>query len=313
MIQTSLMQEPRSRDLIGTYQDSDQGTSSNPTSTSSPPADAPQKRQPLVDSPQPLDEMSLWNYYYLNLCPPQRDPTIVWGTDVDCTGLQAYLRQLNSESPVIVTPAHVLIAGVGRALRTHPQFNRRILRKRVWSYRDVSIVMPFRPKTGLDVMFFANVDEKSVSEIARESWRNSQSASGDHEGVPQPIYMRFPRRLQGVLQRWLHVPLVNHVNSRVRGTNNRQRGASTMVNYFGTRGMAPMRSFKPSRLPYESITLTVTMGAIEQRPVALNGEVVVRPIAPIFIRADHRIVDAHEIGVFAETLRKLIGDPATLE
>ncbi len=277
------------------------------------PEPASARRPPLVDEPQPLEAMSLWNFYYLNLCPPQRDPTIVWGTDVDCTGLQAYLRQLNAESSVIVTPAHVLIAATGRALQAHPQFNRRILKRRVWSYRDVNIVMPFRPKTGLDVMFFANVDEKSVTAIAAEAWRNSQSVAGDHEGVPQPIYMRFPRRLQAVLQRSLHVWLVNHVNLKVRGTNNRQRGASTMVNYFGTRAMAPMRSFKPSRLPYESITLTVTMGAIEQRPVAVNGEVVIRPIAPIFIRADHRIVDAHEIGAFAETLRKLIGDPACLD
>jgi hypothetical protein len=303
--QRHLRDEPRS---IGDGA-TDAVSQSTPSSEGKP--ETAELRRPLVDAPQPLDDMPLWNFYYLNLCPPQRDPTIVWGTEVDCSGLQSFLRQLNADSSVIITPAHVLIAATGRALRAHPQFNRRILKRRVWSFRDVNIVMPFRPKSGLDVMFFGNVDRKSIAEIAREAWRNSQSAAGDHEGFPQPAYMRLPRRVQSLLQP-LHVWLVNHANLKVRGTNNRQRAASTMVNYFGHRGMAPMRSFKPSRLPYESVTLTVTMGAIEQRPTVVDGEVAIRPIAPIFVRADHRIVDAHEIGAFAETLRKLIGDPLAL-
>jgi len=276
-----------------------------------PAAATPRHYRPLAAEPQPLEEMPLWNFYYLNLCRPQRDPTIVWGTDVDCSGLQSFLKELNAHSATLVTPAHVLIAATGRALKAHPHFNRRILKRRIWSYNDVNIVMPFRPKSGLDVMFFSNVDRKPIADIAAEAWRNAHASSGDHDGVPHPIYMRFPRRLQGLLQPF-HIWLVNHVNLKVRGSNNRQRAASTMVNYFGHRGMAPLRSFKPSRLPYESITLTVTMGAIEQRPIAVRGEIAIRPIAPIYIRADHRIVDAHEIGAFAETLRQLLGDPATL-
>lgn len=266
-------------------------------------------RWPLVDEPESLDEMSLWNFYYLNTCPPQRDPTIVWGTEVDCSGLQAFLRDVNNASEVLVTPAHVLVAATARALERHPQFNRRILKKRIWAYRDVNIVMPVRGKAGLEVMFFGRPNKKSVGEIAAEAWRNARSMAGEHEGVPQPAYMRMPRKLQSLLQP-LHVWLVNRVNRPLRGTNNRQRGASTMVNYFGHRGMAPLRSFKPSRLPYESITLTVTMGAIEQRPVVVGNEIVAGPVAPIYIRADHRIVDAHEIGEFAQTLRQLLADPA---
>ena len=268
-------------------------------------------RWPLVDQPEPREDQPLWNFYYLNACPPPRDPTIVWGTEVDCTGLQAYLKRVNADSPVLVTPAHVLIAATGRALAKHPQFNRRILKKRIWSYRDINIIMPFRPKTGLDVMIFGKVDQKPVMQIAAEAWRNANT-TGSHAGVPQPVYMKFPRWLQKALQP-IHIWLVNRVNVPLRDTNHRQRAAATMVNYFGTRGMAPMRSFKPSRLPYDSITLTVTMGAIEPRPAAVNGEVVVRPIAPIYVRADHRVVDAHEIGAFAETLRTLIGNPAALE
>lgn len=268
-------------------------------------------RWPLHDAPESLDDSPLWNFYYLNTCPPPRDPTIVWGTEVDCTALQAYLRELNGTSPVLVTAAHVLIAATGRALARHPQFNRRILKNRIWRYRHVNVVMPFRAKAGLDVMFFSDVDAKPVVDVATEAWRNVQSNGESHSGVPLPVYMRFPRRLQALLQPF-HVWLVNHVNLPLRGTNHRQRAAVAMVNYFGHRGMAPLRSFKPSRLPYDSITLSVTMGATEPRAVPIGREVAVRPVAPLFVRADHRIVDAHEIGEFAETLRTLLADPRRL-
>lgn len=266
---------------------------------------------PLVEPPESLDSVPLWNFYYLNSCAAPHDPTIVWGTDVDCRGLLSWLKRMNADSPVLITAAHLLVAATGRALAQHPQFNRRIMKGRIWRYRDVNVVMPFRSRarSALDVMFLANVDRKPVSQVAREAWRNADLVAGESNAVPRPAYMRFPRWLQRLLQPF-HVWLVNHVNLPLYGSNNRQRAAATMVNYLGSRGLAPLRSFKPSRLPYDSVTLSVTMGAIERRPVVAGDEVVIRPLAPLFIRGDHRLADASEIGEFAGTLRRLLGDPA---
>lgn len=269
-----------------------------------------ERTPPLAEAPIPLEEMPEWNFFYLNTCPPQRDPTIVWGTEVDCGNLQKYLRGLNETSDVLVTPAHVLVTATGRTLAEHPHFNRRILRRRVWDFRSFNVVMPFRSRaTGdVNVMFIPDVDQQSPQSIAATAWRNSEVRAGETRGVPLPFYLSFPRWLLARLQP-MHVWLINSVNLKLHGTNHRQRGASTMVNYLGHRGLAPLRSFKPSRLPYESVTLTVTMGATEERPVVEKGEVVVRPIAPLFIRADHRIVDATQIGTFAQTLREYLMHP----
>lgn len=269
---------------------------------------------PLVEPPMPDERVPLWNYYYLNTCPPPRDPTIVWGTDVDCTALQSHLRQVNRTCDVLVTPAHVLIAATARALKAHPQFNRRVLRRRIYQYRDVNIVMPVQKRgTGdLDVTLFEGPGTKDLCEIAGDAWRSAQAAVRGESATREPVYMRFPRRVQALLQPF-HVWLVNNVNLSLRETNKRQRAASAMVNYFGHKGAAPLRSYKPSRLPYDGISVTVTMGLIEPRPVAVDGEVVVRPVAPLFVRADHRLVDAYEVGAFAETLRRLIADPSQFD
>jgi pyruvate/2-oxoglutarate dehydrogenase complex dihydrolipoamide acyltransferase (E2) component len=57
----------------------------------------------------------------------------------------------------------------------------------------------------------------------------------------------------------------------------------------------------------------VTLGATELRPAVVDGQVVPRPLAPLFVRGDHRIVDAHDLGLFAGTLSRFLADPALMD
>jgi 2-oxoglutarate dehydrogenase E2 component (dihydrolipoamide succinyltransferase) len=51
---------------------------------------------------------------------------------------------------------------------------------------------------------------------------------------------------------------------------------------------------------------------IEERPVALNGEVVIRPMMYLALSYDHRIVDGREAVQFLVRVKELIEDPETL-
>ena len=51
---------------------------------------------------------------------------------------------------------------------------------------------------------------------------------------------------------------------------------------------------------------------IEQRPVALNGEVVIRPMMYVALSYDHRIVDGSEAVRFLVKVKELVEDPETL-
>jgi 2-oxoglutarate dehydrogenase E2 component (dihydrolipoamide succinyltransferase) len=51
---------------------------------------------------------------------------------------------------------------------------------------------------------------------------------------------------------------------------------------------------------------------IEQRPIALNGEVVIRPMMYVALSYDHRIVDGSEAVRFLVTVKELIEDPESL-
>ena len=54
------------------------------------------------------------------------------------------------------------------------------------------------------------------------------------------------------------------------------------------------------------------MHSIQQRPVALNGEVVIRPMMYIALSYDHRIVDGAEAVGFLVRIKELIEDPERL-
>lgn len=54
------------------------------------------------------------------------------------------------------------------------------------------------------------------------------------------------------------------------------------------------------------------MHAIQERPIALNGEVVIRPMMYIALTYDHRIVDGREAVTFLKRIKEVIENPARI-
>ena len=54
------------------------------------------------------------------------------------------------------------------------------------------------------------------------------------------------------------------------------------------------------------------MHAIQQRPVAVNGQVEIRPMMYLALSYDHRIIDGKEAVSFLVTIKDFLEDPARL-
>ncbi len=54
------------------------------------------------------------------------------------------------------------------------------------------------------------------------------------------------------------------------------------------------------------------MHRIEERPIALNGEVVIRPMMYLALTYDHRIIDGKQSVLFLRTIKECLEDPARL-
>ena len=54
------------------------------------------------------------------------------------------------------------------------------------------------------------------------------------------------------------------------------------------------------------------MHGIVDRPVAVSGEVVVRPMMYVALTYDHRVVDGRETASFLKRIKELFEDPTRL-
>jgi pyruvate dehydrogenase E2 component (dihydrolipoamide acetyltransferase) len=66
-------------------------------------------------------------------------------------------------------------------------------------------------------------------------------------------------------------------------------------------------------VPLARVPLYVCVGAVNDAPMAIDGQVVVRPQLVITATADHRLVDGAHAAKLAKLARSSLADPATLD
>lgn len=271
--------------------------------------------RPMKPDAVPLQDVPLTNQLYLQTTPRGSDPSIVWGTSVDMTGITEFLAERNRTSQAILTPAPILYRAVGLALRKFPDFNRRLFGKRAYEFDEINILTPVRlPNREMAVVLVRDVDQQSYEELALNMWRTQQSLrkqASQPEGT-EGLFRRLPAFVSHAIMRSM-IWMSNNFLLPMNTYNANLRGAPVLVNYLGFSHAAPLTSFKPSRFGSTCSMLNVTLGPTNESAVVVDGQVAVRPIANLFVRGDHRLVDAHQIGRFAQELRIILGDPVSYE
>jgi hypothetical protein len=268
----------------------------------------------------PLDLAALppGNRLYLLACGASSDPSMVWGTEVDMGAVMEEAARRNRDGTFLLTPVHFLVKAVERAVADHPEINRRILGGRVHSYAGRHIVVSTQKRDGTaGVVRLDDVQEMGVEAIGRAIWSqllSERDAGGLGDRVltrrRYPLYGLLGPRVSGALFRRA-LAWVDRRGSGI-GRLGLGPGAPVLVNYLGGRGMPPMRSFVPSRLPVGHALTSVTIGASERRPVARGERIETRWMAPLHVRSDHRLVDGIQLGRFTGTLKACIEQPERL-
>jgi hypothetical protein len=266
---------------------------------------------PIDARPVPTAAIPFLNRCYLYSTPEYSDPTFVWGTEVDMTNLKSFVKDYNQTCSTLLTTTSILVRLTGLALKTHPQFNSRILGHHIYRFRQANVLFPMHRKNAGPVLgLMTNVDQMSYGEIAAQLWRQQHTivhANGFDQWAER-VFSRIPHSVARLMLRgslWLS----NHVHKPMGPIDRSLRGAAVLINHFGFKDAPPMLSYKPSRFASNCFLMNVTLGPTSQRPVVVDGEIVSRPMAALFVRADHRIVDAGELSLFVATLKNLISNP----
>jgi pyruvate/2-oxoglutarate dehydrogenase complex dihydrolipoamide acyltransferase (E2) component len=263
-------------------------------------------------------DIPLYNRYYLHAPKASDvDPVIVMGTEIEVDALLAFLQERNSRggSP-IVTTAHALIRATALGLREFPEMNVRVVGRRVYAFRNVSIRMGFfhRKNKEIDLLLVSSADTKGIDQIATEVWRRLLEAArgtGPRDRdlarmrkVPA-FWFRQLMQFYGWLDRHFHLPAITRLDEL--------RGGSAMVNDLSHAGAPPMRGYKPSRFADGSDSVNLTLGPVENKLIMQDGEVRQIRVMPLFLRADHRTVDAYQIGRFLAFVRETLQHPKRLD
>ncbi len=130
-------------------------------------------------------------------------------------------------------------------------------------------------------------------------------AVGVEEGLVVPVVRNADRRSFADIEQEI-VDLATRARDNKLAISELQGGTFTITNggIFGSLLSTPILN-----MPQVGI---LGMHTIQQRPVAVDGEVVIRPMMYVALSYDHRVVDGQQAVQFLVRLKQMIEDPETL-
>jgi len=143
------------------------------------------------------------------------------------------------------------------------------------------------------------------NEIILKHYYDIGVAVGAEEGLVVPVVRDADRLTFAEIEREI-ATLAEKARNNTLSLSELQGGTFTITNggVYGSLLSTPILN-----APQVGI---LGMHKVEQRPIALNGEVVVRPMMYVALSYDHRIVDGNEAVRFLVRVKELLEDPETL-
>ncbi len=239
------------------------------------------------------------------------DPQFYGELEVDATALrdlQDRLRERGSH----VTVTHLVVRAMAHGLREVPELRTRLVRGRPRLDPTCDVFVIVATDAGLTGVKLHDVGAKPVTQVAAEledAVALARRGTGDFERATRSL---------GVLPTWL-LRRVMRVGAWLTSQADlaipalglaRQPFGNAMVSSVGMWGVS--RAFSPLAAYYE-VPVLALVGDVEDRPAAVAGEVVVRPMLTVTATFDHRRVDGLHAARFADAVRAYLEKPTAYE
>lgn len=245
---------------------------------------------------------------------------------IDFTAARAYLDQLDARDGVRVSVQHLLCAAIGRTLAAWPLANAQIIGNRIRMRDRVGVATPVNllghpggRQRELGLMLIEDCDRLSLREIAARSRRTvsderaGRSSNGMvaffvrlAEGAPQPLFFRAMdiyerlRRWPWIQDRLFRAAPATTLLSNVGAPFDARPGV-----LFRGAALAP-----PARLAHAGTVWGIS--TIQDEAVVVDGRVEVRPMLPVVLIFDHRLIDGVVAGKLVMHLASILDDPAAV-
>ncbi|MFI5297637.1 MAG: 2-oxo acid dehydrogenase subunit E2 [Polyangiales bacterium] len=238
------------------------------------------------------------------------DPTVYGAIDLDVGEALEVVKELRASSGEKVTLTHLIGRAIALAIRQRPEVNA-IVRFGGLYQRDtvdVFFQVAFEGGENLGGHKVAGADEKSVVEIARElgaGARTVRKGGGDNAKATRRL-ARVPAPIVGAAMK-LMTAVTYDLGVDLSSLGVPYDGfGSVMVTNVGSFGLS--LGFAPL-VPFSRCPLLLLVGEVQERAVVRDGAVVVRPILPVGVTFDHRLLDGFQAGVLAKHFRAAMERP----
>ncbi len=245
---------------------------------------------------------------------PPNDPQFYGDLELDAGTMLEYLHQLRERTNTHVTLTHAVGRAVAHGLDSAPDLQVRLARGREYPRESTDIFFIVAAEGGeLTGWKVDRANEKSLVEVAEELGSSQQSiSSGADEafGRAKKMLDLLPPRLLRTamkLSAWLTSDL--NLDLPTLGVR-RQAFGSAMITSVGMWGIS--RAYSPLA-SYYRVPVLVLVGAVTHRPVAVTGQVVIRPMLTLTATFDHRYADGFQAAGFAQAVAEYCADPAAFE
>jgi len=267
-----------------------------------------------------IEHVSSWRRMAQAMWKPSYDPTTYGLLEVDMSNALDYIGRLSASSGQHVTVTHIVTKALADTLAQHPECNVLIRRRRIFQ-RDrigIFVIVAIEPpgtaagaqRADLTGIMVQDADRKSLVEVAAEIEQGAGHARTGSDAqfarmkwffdhVPIPL-LRQVVRLTSLVQYELNVDL-----SPV-GIPRDSFGSATVTSV----GMHGLRYGLPPMMPTDRNSVGLVVGRIADHPVAVHGEVVIRPMLPVTAVVDHRVIDGFQAGQLCATFERILRDPA---
>lgn len=230
----------------------------------------------------------------------------VYGTlEIDVTDAVSFIRD-KRETGTKITMVHVAVAVLARVIAFDvPELNCYIRRGSVVGRACLDVMIPVAMgDEGVTSLIIKDAHARSVSSIAEEISHGARKArAGDETRAAQNKYLlnRVPwplRRPVFRLLKWLTVDLGLEINALGLSADS---FGSFIVSDIGMHGL---KTGMIALMPAAKVPAVIVLGKIEEKPIAKNGQVVIRTMLPLTGTFDHRIVDGAQIGKLARGIKR---------
>jgi pyruvate/2-oxoglutarate dehydrogenase complex dihydrolipoamide acyltransferase (E2) component len=246
------------------------------------------------------------------------DPSVYGLIEIDMTEVRALLPDYEKKHQVKVTPSHLVGKAIAHCMKLRPEINGMIRGSKIYLREDVTLFYQVNiPGEGKDAVKKATLSGTTIEKA--ESLPLHQIASDLKEKASRARKgedRELARNLEvfNYLPWWLSRFYLNIGSWLIYGLNLDMRKfglpkdpfGSVMITNIGSLGIdlawAPL-------CPYTRVPLLLTVGAVTEKPVIVDGEVVVRPILPVACTFDHRLIDGVHAAQMARDFKKCFREP----